>query len=104
MVRCALSFVALLCVPATAVSGQGAVDVAEVYVVATLYQRHASTPAYAYDTLRAVIARLRPDVVVLDVSPRELRQQSVHPSKAEYPSVIFPFVRERGLRAYAAEP
>jgi hypothetical protein len=41
---------------------------------------------------------------VLDVTPRELRDERVHPSKQEYPRVIFPLVRERGLRAYAGEP
>lgn len=76
----------------------------DVYVLATLYRRHAQTPAYGHDTLRALIERVRPDVVVLDVSPRELREQTVHPSKAEYPQVIFPLVRTRGYRAYPAEP
>jgi hypothetical protein len=77
---------------------------AEVVVLATLYRRHAETPAYGHDTLRALIERAAPDVVVLDVSPRELRERSVHPSKAEYPEVIFPFVRARGIPAYAGEP
>jgi len=76
----------------------------EVYVLSTLYRRHAQTPAYGHDTLRALIERVRPDVVVLDVSPRELREQTVHPSKAEYPQVIFPLARTHGYRAYPAEP
>ncbi|MGE5927164.1 MAG: hypothetical protein ACM357_07415 [Gemmatimonadota bacterium] len=84
--------------------GQSAAGPSEVYVLATLYQRHDSTPAYDHATLRALIERIAPDVVVLDVSPTELREQSVHPSKREYPEVIFPLVRERGLRAYAGEP
>jgi len=77
---------------------------AEVYVLATLYRRHAAIPAYSHDTLRALIKRIRPTVVVLDVSPREFRDQTVHPSKAEYPEVIFPLVHEQGYRAYAGEP
>ena len=76
----------------------------EIFVVATLYGRHAATPAYGHDTLRAIIDRIAPRVVVLDVSPRELRDQTVHPSKAEYPEVIFPLVRQRGYHAYAGEP
>src|SRR5690606_23879448 len=63
---------------------------AEVFVVSTLYRRHAEVPAYGHDSLRAIIERIRPTAVVLDVSPRELREQAVHPSKAEYPQVIFP--------------
>lgn len=77
---------------------------AEVFVVSTLYRRHADAPAYGHDSLRAIIERIRPTAVVLDVSPRELREQVVHPSKAEYPQVIFPYVRERGIPAYAGEP
>jgi hypothetical protein len=76
----------------------------EVFVLATLYRRHATVPAYSHATLRSIIRRVDPAVVVLDVSPRELRDQSVHPSKAEYPQVIFPLVRESGFRAYAGEP
>jgi hypothetical protein len=84
--------------------GQAVSAQSEVFVLATLYQRHDSTPAYNHDTLRVLIERIAPDVVVLDVSPKELREQTVHPSKREYPAVIFPLVRERGYRAYAGEP
>jgi hypothetical protein len=47
---------------------------------------------------------VKPDVVVLDVSPTELSAQTVHPSKAEYPEVIFPLVRTEQYRAYPGEP
>ena len=36
--------------------------------------------------------------------PRELRERSVHPSKAEYPEVIFPLLTRYGYRAYPGEP
>lgn len=91
-----------LLAPPTAVVAQQAPT--RVFVVATLYRRHAETPAYSHDTLRTIIRRIAPTAVVLDVSPRELREQRVHPSKAEYPEVIFPMVREAGWRAYAGEP
>ncbi len=90
--------------PAPEAAAQAAPPRSEVFVVATLYGRHATTPAYGHDTLRAIIERIRPEVVVLDVSPRELQAQSVHPSKREYPEVIFPLVRDRRYRAYAGEP
>lgn len=77
---------------------------ADVYILATLYRRHQTTPAYDHQTLRRLITQIAPEVVVLDVSPRELREQKVHPSKAEYPEVIFPLVREGGYKAYAGEP
>jgi len=76
----------------------------DVYVLATLYQRHTTTPVYGHDTLRQIIHRIRPTVVVLDVSPQELQARTVHPSKAEYPEVIFPLVRSEGFVAYPGEP
>lgn len=84
--------------------GQSPSRRADVFVLATLYQRHDSTPAYGHATLRRLIDRIRPDVVVLDVSPRELQERTVHPGKQEYPKVIFPLLDERGYRAYAGEP
>jgi len=96
---------ALLCLGAPGpAEGQAAEPVAEVYVLSTLYRRHAEVPAYGHDTLRALIERVRPAAVVLDVSPRELRERTVHPSKAEYPEVIFPLLARHGYRAYPGEP
>lgn len=109
-IRCAaalvVAFLATVAAPADSAAQDAGAEIrpSEVHVVATLYQRHAHVPAYDHDTLRAIIERVAPDVVVLDVSPGELRRQSVHASKAEYPSVIFPLVRAHGYRAYAGEP
>lgn len=100
----ALLLTTVTVVPPPAAAQQPAPATTEVFVVATLYRRHAETPTYGHDSLRAIIERVRPTAVVLDVSPRELREQAVHPGKAEYPQVIFPYVRERGIPAYAGEP
>jgi hypothetical protein len=75
-----------------------------VFVLATLYHRHSTTPAYSHDTLREIIRQIDPDVVILDVSPNELRSRTVTPSKAEYPEVIFPLVTAEGYQAYPGEP
>ncbi|MGH7584977.1 MAG: hypothetical protein ACREMH_01910 [Gemmatimonadales bacterium] len=96
-----LGFLAALVLPLQARAAQ---PPAEVFVLATLYGRHATTPAYDHATLRRLITSVAPKVVVLDVSPRELRDQRVHPSKAEYPEVVFPLVREHGWKAYPGEP
>jgi hypothetical protein len=76
----------------------------DVFVVGTLYRRHAETSAFGLDALRCTIEAIDPEVVVLDVTPKELAEQSVHASKIEYPGVIFPLVKARGLVAYPAEP
>ncbi|MBL0744603.1 hypothetical protein [Chryseolinea lacunae] len=77
---------------------------AKVFVVATLYRHHATTPAYGVDKLKEVISAIAPDVLVLDVTPSELSAQKVHASKAEYPQVVFPYVKAHARKAYAAEP
>lgn len=99
-----VAVLAALALDASPGAGQTGAARAEVHVLSTLYRRHAEVPAYSHDSLRVLIERVAPEVVGLDVSPRELREQSVHPGKAEYPSVIFPLVRARGYRAYAGEP
>lgn len=76
----------------------------EVFVVGTLYSRHNNTPVYNLDVLGKIIASIKPDVVVLDVSPTELQEQKVFPGKIEYTQVIFPWLNQRKCRAYAGEP
>jgi hypothetical protein len=75
-----------------------------VFVVGTLYRRHATVPAYSHDVLRNILTQIRPEVVVLDVTPEELAKQAVHPSKQEYPQVIFPFLAAGKYEVHAAEP
>jgi hypothetical protein len=77
---------------------------AEVFVVSTLYRHHETTPAYDLAALGRVIERIRPDVLVLDVTPDELREQKVFPSKIEYPGTIFPLVQTGRYKVYASEP
>lgn len=111
MLRCITShrvtvaaFAMLALVGADQAAAQAPSAPSDVYILATLYRRHQTTPAYDHATLRQLITRIAPEVVVLDVSPTELREQKVHPSKAEYPEVIFPLVKERGYRVYPGEP
>lgn len=77
---------------------------ADVYVVGTLYRRHAAVPAYDLPALRRLMLAIKPDILVLDCTPAEIAAQTVHASKIEYAGVVFPLVRERGYPVYAAEP
>jgi hypothetical protein len=76
----------------------------EIFVLGTLYTRHETTPAYDLKTLRRIILDIGPDVLVVDCTPTEVREQKVHPSKVEYPDAIFLLARERAYKVYAAEP
>lgn len=75
-----------------------------VFVVGSLYQGHENVAAYDLASLQRVLDAIRPDVLVLDVSPTELKQQKVWPGKVEYTKVIFPYMNTHGLTAYAGEP
>lgn len=70
----------------------------EVCVLATLYHRHSTTPAYSHDSLRQIIQRIDPDVVILDVSPKELRSRTVAPSKENIRKSSFPSSPLRAIR------
>ena len=76
----------------------------EVFVISTLYSRHKAVPAYDLRVLRQVIEAVKPDVMVLDVTPNELRTRKVWPGKVEYIDVVFPYLDATGLRAHASEP
>lgn len=76
----------------------------EVFVVSTLYSRHKQVPSYGLPVLRRVIDAVKPDVLVLDVTPTELRTRKVWPGKVEYVEVIFPYLDATGVKAYGSEP
>jgi hypothetical protein len=96
-IRCALA--ALF-----AFTGGSALAATPVYVVGTLYKRHEQAPRYALADLARVIRAIRPQVLVLDVTPTELEKKQVFPGKIEYPGVIFPLLADTNLIAYASEP
>jgi hypothetical protein len=102
----ALLLFALACshAPDVAATSRAAAAKSRVYLVGTLYRRHATVATYSLDHLRAVIGAVDANIWVLDVTPTELATEQVHASKIEYPGVIFPLLRARGARAYAAEP
>ena len=76
----------------------------EVYVLSTLYSRHAEVLAYDVADLRRLIETINADALVLDVTPRELRERRVHESKIEYVGAVFPYLAASAKPAYAAEP
>jgi hypothetical protein len=81
-----------------------ATQVADVFVVSTLYRRHETVAAYSLDALGALIADIDPHVLVLDVTPAELAAHDVHASKIEYRDLVFPLLRSTEYRVYPAEP
>jgi hypothetical protein len=76
----------------------------EVFVLGTLYKRHETTPAFGLEALKKVITAIHPDVFVLDISPKELKEQKVYPGKVEYINIVFPYLNGGKFIAYPGEP
>lgn len=97
--RAALGVVAAATATNVRAAGQG-----EVFVLSTLYSRHKAVPTYGLPVLQRVLQAVNPDVLVLDVTPTELRARKVWPGKVEYTEVIFPWLDATGAVAYGSEP
>lgn len=76
----------------------------EVFVVGTLYRRHQTVSTYDVEALRRIITTIKPDVLVVDCTPQEVRDRTVHASKVEYQQVIFPMIQAGSYKVYPAEP
>lgn len=94
----------LMALAAAAPRAVQAAERGEVFVISTLYARHRQVPVYDVAALRRLITALRPDALVLDVTPTELRTRKVWPGKVEYTEAIFPYLDATGIAAHASEP
>lgn len=59
-------------------------DKNEVYFIPTLHGSHQINRNYSYDSLKAVIVRLNPDIIAVEIRPEDLNQDSLYLSKS-YP-------------------
>lgn len=98
-----VAFVGLLS-PAAAAIVDALAPQARVFVVGTLYRRHETVPAYDLATVRRIVLAVDPQVLVVDCTPKEVRDRTVHASKIEYARVVFPLMQERTYKVYPAEP
>jgi hypothetical protein len=56
----------------------------KVYLVPTLHGLHKTNPQYNYDTIKAVVARLNPDVIAVEIRPEDIKEDSSY-LKGNYP-------------------
>lgn len=76
---------------------------ATIHVVPTLHQYHAAVPAYGFDALTRVLDDLAPDVLVLELTERALRERRPQVVKQEYQNSVFPYLARRAIPAVAME-
>jgi hypothetical protein len=76
----------------------------EVFVLASIGSLHDQVDGFRYRTLDQVIRAIRPDVMVLEVTPDELAERRDTKGRPEYPNTVWPMLKEPGApRAYAME-
>jgi len=100
MRRAALTAAVWLAATALAVAGQET----EVFVLGALGALHDREESFGFATLERVIRTIDPEVLLLEVTPGELRDRLDTRGRPEYPNVIWPMLREGGAaRSYAME-
>lgn len=75
-----------------------------VHVVPTLHQYHAAAPGYGFEALAAVLEDLKPDVLAVELTERDLRERRPQVIKQEYQHCVFPYLDRHALPAVALEP
>lgn len=75
----------------------------EVFVLGALHALHEKEDSFGYDTLGRLIRAIRPDVILLEVTPEELAGRLETKGRPEYPKVIWPMLGEGGPKPYAME-
>lgn len=75
----------------------------EVFILGALHGLHEKEESFDYDALGRVIRAIRPDVVLLEVTPEELAGKLETRGRPEYPRVIWPMLGADGPKPYAME-
>jgi hypothetical protein len=96
---------ALLALSLTVASvGPTTTEQTEVFVLASIGSLHEKVEGFRYRALDEVIRAIRPDVMVLEVTPEELVERRDTKGRPEYPNVVWPMLAKPGApRAYAME-
>lgn len=75
-----------------------------VHLVPTLHQHHAAAPGYGFDALTRVLEQLRPQLLVVELTARDLARRRPQRVKQEYQRSVFPYIERQGTPAIPMEP
>lgn len=75
----------------------------EVFVLGALHVLHEQEDSFGYAELERVIEAIKPDVLLLEVTPEELAGKLETRGRPEYPKVIWPMLARRQVKAFAME-
>jgi len=76
----------------------------EVIILGTQHRLHHSDKVYSMNTLLQIIERVKPTVLLAELSPEQLSGESTCFSKPEYPEAILPWAKASGVVVHAIQP
>ncbi|HST11423.1 MAG TPA: hypothetical protein VLL05_13685 [Terriglobales bacterium] len=95
----------ILLVFAFAVSAYAAAPpVTEVVVLCALHQLHEQAAYYTYSDLSSAIEPLHPDVLAVELTPKDLHDRVEQKNKREYQNSVFPLLKRHNWVVIALEP
>lgn len=84
-------------------STQAAAKDTELFILGALHGLHEQEESFGYAELERVVEAIKPDVLLLEVTPEELAGKVETKGRPEYPKVIWPMLARRPMKAYAME-
>jgi len=86
--------------------GYGSVDRKpnDIVIVPTLHQLHNEVTNYGFEQLRETLEALKPDILVVELTPSDLEERKHQPNKQEYQEAVFPYADEHDIPMVAMEP
>lgn len=76
----------------------------EVVILSTLHQFHATNANYSFEILSKTIETIKPDVLALELTPKDLQTGREQKVKLEYAKSVFPLIEKHKYKTVTLEP
>ncbi len=76
----------------------------EIYLIPTLHQLHEEVTNYSFDDLQQLLKEIQPDVLLVELTNKDIETDREQQNKVEYTRVVLPFARENDVPMVALEP
>lgn len=76
----------------------------EVVVLSTLHQFHEENKNYSFEVLSKTIETVKPDILAVELTPKDLESRREQQVKREYARSVFPLIDKHKYKTVAIEP
>lgn len=76
----------------------------EIYLIPTLHQVHDEVTNYSYDDLKGVLERIKPDILLVELTKNDIKAEKEQRNKVEYNRVVLPYAKANEVPMVALEP